>query len=341
MSDKTLSIRPLKAWEVEAKPQTIKETGAVFSLYKTARADMNVLDEAFGLRNWQAEYERREGILYCTIKIWDQDKKEWISKTDVGFNDANRNEIKVKGELSDAFKRAGVVVGIGRELYTAPFIWVKSGDIEIKPNGKGGYLTYDKIAVKEIEVAEDHRITKLELVNERNGKTVFNYVAKSYGNPVTQNLQSKVAVNQQQISRNATPARQNDPKTDTAQNPNPAKQAEPNPTPVQPTKIQSTPVQAKATPVQTTPSEPTMPQPAEQTGTTDPGSFVINMGNMDKGKTLRQWYSEKKANVKKPDGTPDVDKIFQFYTEQLRSPNYVDLKNAAVAYKAAILAGKE
>ena len=32
--------------------------------------------------------------------------------------------IKEKGESSDSFKRACVCWGIGRELYTAPFIWI-------------------------------------------------------------------------------------------------------------------------------------------------------------------------------------------------------------------------
>ncbi|NOW12590.1 hypothetical protein B0H35_000004 [Clostridium acetobutylicum] len=45
----------------------------------------------------------------------------WISKQDVG---TESNTEKEKGQASDSFKRACFNFGIGRELYTSPFIWI-------------------------------------------------------------------------------------------------------------------------------------------------------------------------------------------------------------------------
>ena len=115
-----LEFRKLKADEIECRIGQIKATGLTLLLYKDARCDMNVLDETVGPLNWKREHTRENRN--CIVSIYDEDKKEWIGKEDTG---TESNTEADKGLASDSFKRACVNWGIGRELYTAPFIWVK------------------------------------------------------------------------------------------------------------------------------------------------------------------------------------------------------------------------
>ena len=50
-------MRLLKANEIEVKVKQVKENGCVALLYKTARVDMDLLDETYGPENWQCAYE--------------------------------------------------------------------------------------------------------------------------------------------------------------------------------------------------------------------------------------------------------------------------------------------
>ena len=77
--------------------------------------------------NWKKSYQLIDGQLFCTIDIWDDDKKQWISKQDVGVESNTEAE---KGRASDAQKRAAVAAGIGRELYTAPRISVNCETVQ-------------------------------------------------------------------------------------------------------------------------------------------------------------------------------------------------------------------
>jgi len=139
-----MDIRKLKANEIEARVQIVKEEGCSLLLYIDARAGMNILDEVFGVTGWQRKHKLINGNLFCDIEIWDKDKECWVCKEDVGTESYTEKE---KGQASDAFKRACVNVGIGRELYTAPFIWVKLNKQETYKNGKDKYGN-DKFAVK-------------------------------------------------------------------------------------------------------------------------------------------------------------------------------------------------
>lgn len=125
----------LKPEDVEARVQKIgsSEKGpyAMLLLYKSARTDMKVLDDVFGPMNWKRSHQDINGSLFCTISVWDEEKKEWISKQDVG-TPSNRDS--KKGEASDSFKRAGFCWGIGRELYDAPTIFVNLNPNEL--NGR-------------------------------------------------------------------------------------------------------------------------------------------------------------------------------------------------------------
>ena len=161
-------IRLLRADEIECRIGTINEKGLSLLLYKDARVDMKILDEVYGSLNWQRKHEMIGGNLFCTISIWDAEKQQWISKMDVGTKSRTEQE---KGEASDSFKRACFSVGIGRELYTAPFIWVSIDKIDICKKGDR-YVSYDKFKVRDISYDENHEIEKLSIENQK-GKIVY------------------------------------------------------------------------------------------------------------------------------------------------------------------------
>lgn len=164
-----LEFRKLKADEIECRIGTIKKDGTGLSLllYKDARCDMNILDETVGPMNWKREHVRDNSN--CIVSLWDDDKSQWVSKEDVGTQSNTEAE---KGLASDSFKRACVNWGIGRELYTAPFIWVSCDNANIKNFG-GKYTCTDKFYVEKITYKENGDIDGLSIINEKNGKRVF------------------------------------------------------------------------------------------------------------------------------------------------------------------------
>lgn len=159
-----MRIRNLRADEIEVRVQSVKEKGFILLLYKDARADMAILDETFGALGWQRRHEVIAGNLFCTISIWDSEKQQWVEKQDVGVES---NTQKEKGQASDAFKRAAVNIGIGRELYTAPFIWVTALKDEIKQGKQNNLQVFTKFKVKEIEYNENREISKLVIVDDK------------------------------------------------------------------------------------------------------------------------------------------------------------------------------
>ena len=163
--------RTLYASEIECRVGTLNEKGCSLLLYKDARVDMRLLDEVYGPMNWKREHMVVNGNLFCTISIWDADKREWVSKQDVG---TESNTEKEKGQASDAFKRAAFNWGIGRELYTAPFVWISFQEKECTKTSSGRLTTYTKFSVKEIEYNEFREIVKLVVVdNKGNARYTF------------------------------------------------------------------------------------------------------------------------------------------------------------------------
>lgn len=160
-----LNFRNLKASEIDVKPQTVKENGFSLLLYKNARVDMDVLDETVGPMNWQRKHSRENAN--CIVSIYDEDKKIWVEKEDTGTESFTEKE---KGLASDSFKRACFNWGIGRELYTSPFIWISDSKY-IKKNKEGKLTLTDKFSVKEITIV-DKVITELEIIDNK-GVVVF------------------------------------------------------------------------------------------------------------------------------------------------------------------------
>ena len=163
------AIRRLYASEIECRVAQCgkKGEGAWCSLllYKDARVDMRILDEVYGPMNWQREHTIIGDNLYCTIKIFDPEKGEWICKQDVGTESFTEKE---KGQASDAFKRAAFNVGIGRELYTAPKIFVnlEKGEWDDK-GGKAVPKLSFSVADNGIDYDDDGNICYLVLVDNK------------------------------------------------------------------------------------------------------------------------------------------------------------------------------
>ena len=162
-------FRSLTADDVECRVATVSQKGCSLLLYKNARCDMAILDQTVGPLNWQRSHSRDNAN--CTVSIWDEDKNQWISKEDTGTESYTEKE---KGLASDSFKRACFNWGIGRELYTAPFIWVNSQNCTISSNAGGKATTYDKFEVTALSV-ENHRITGLQIKNSKTGRIVYTY----------------------------------------------------------------------------------------------------------------------------------------------------------------------
>ena len=173
-----LKFRYLNENDVECRVAQMGEDWLTLLLYKNARVDMNILDETVGPENWQRDHFENKGNLFCKIGIntnFGTDKPDrWVWKADCG---TESNTEKEKGESSDSFKRAGFCWGIGRELYTAPLIFIRKADKDGNPNYETmmknnketlkGNFSVTKMIVK------DGKITGVNIEYARKRKTVF------------------------------------------------------------------------------------------------------------------------------------------------------------------------
>lgn len=190
-------FRTLRADEIDVRVATITSKGFSLLLYKDARCDMNILDETIGSMNWQRTHTRENAN--CIVSIWDKEKNQWISKEDTG---TESNTEKEKGLASDSFKRACFNWGIGRELYTSPFIWVSDLNY-IKTNPKTQKQTVtERFKVSMIETSADKVITALEIQDSK-GNVVFStkkkVVKQEKAEPKTENVDNVEFATQEQI----------------------------------------------------------------------------------------------------------------------------------------------
>ena len=187
-----MKFRDLTADEIEVRVQSIKQnngtpTGAVLLLYKNARCDMNILDETVGAENWQREHYECKGNMFCRVGIsckmnidqsgnnGDVITPSWVWKSDCG---TESNTEAQKGEASDSFKRACFNWGIGRELYTSPFIWITTDKFKCYDTGRKDkygnpiFATNDRFSVEKI-IIENKRITALSIRNDTQNVRAF------------------------------------------------------------------------------------------------------------------------------------------------------------------------
>lgn len=168
-------FRDLRADEIECRVAQARENGVSLLLYKDARCDQNILDETVGPMNWMRHHCRENAN--CIVSIWDKEKQTWVDKEDTG---TESNTEKEKGLASDSFKRACFNWGIGRELYTAPFVWIAAADCtalkdyDDPRSREKKWKCLDRFYVEKI-VIENKRIVALSIKNAKSGKRCFVY----------------------------------------------------------------------------------------------------------------------------------------------------------------------
>lgn len=165
-------IRLLRADEIECRAAMVNEKGLSLLLYKDARVDQRILDETFGVFGWKRNHQSINGNLYCTVEIRDKESGEWIAKQDVG---TVGNAEKEKSQASDSFKRACFNWGIGRELYTAPFIWVPASKVKLQERG-GKFYCSERFSVASISYNKAREIGKLQITDSK-GNVVYEWAA--------------------------------------------------------------------------------------------------------------------------------------------------------------------
>lgn len=172
--------------QINVKVKQVTAKGAIALLYKDARVDMDMLDSVVGQGKWECDYKEIKGNLFCGIGIEIGAKKLATTnngieiserivvwKWDCGVESAQTDGNEKKAEASDAFKRAGFRWGIGRELYTAPFTFLK---VATKAKGNGFELEnkFARYEVSEIEYT-DRRISHLVIVDASDNTEVFRF----------------------------------------------------------------------------------------------------------------------------------------------------------------------
>lgn len=161
-------FRTLTAREIECRVNQCSEKGVTILLYKDARCDMAILDETVGAMNWTRHHTRENAN--CVVSVWDTEKQQWVSKEDTGTESSTEAQ---KGLASDSFKRACVNWGIGRELYTAPFVWIPADKCKITQGKTGKPACYDRFQVEKIKYGDDREIIGLAIRNVTTDKRVF------------------------------------------------------------------------------------------------------------------------------------------------------------------------
>ena len=181
-----MEFRKLKAEEIDCRVAQIAANYCTLLLYKDARVDQKILDESVGCMNWQKRYVRDNAN--CIVGIWDEEKKQWVEKEDTGTESFTEQE---KGLASDSFKRACFNWGIGRELYTAPSIFIfprkDMGSItkpdedskEFFQNVNGKYTTKTRFYVDIIGYDNEGNINNL-IIRDHKGNLRFEKLTKEY-----------------------------------------------------------------------------------------------------------------------------------------------------------------
>ena len=160
-------IRLLKPQEIEVRVADRTKNGKVHMLlYITSRAAQNLLDETYGMENWNMEYKDVAGQIYGRLSIYDENTGRWVVREDTG------EEAKISADkslASDILKRCVVRAGV-IELYSSPSIYLDDDGY-----GNFGYK------VSDIQYDDNRNIIALTIVNK------FGNIVYSYPNNVINN----------------------------------------------------------------------------------------------------------------------------------------------------------
>ena len=162
------TFRKLSVDEIEARVLIDKEKYIKLLLYKDARADMKILDEAVGNLYWTREHKVINNSLFCRVSIYDDTLGQWVYKEDVGTESHTEQE---KGQASDSFKRACTNWGIGRELYTAPDITIWKNQFA----NQGWNWKFLSFKVSIININKQKEITGIQIIETKSNTVVFSW----------------------------------------------------------------------------------------------------------------------------------------------------------------------
>jgi hypothetical protein len=114
-----------------------EKTSGMAVAYLNSRAIQTRLDSVLGPTNWKNSYSPwQNNAQICGLSIYDSERNDWVTK----YDGAENTDIEpVKGGLSDSFKRAACMWGIGRYLYEIGGVWV-----EIIQRGKSMVIKDDQ-----------------------------------------------------------------------------------------------------------------------------------------------------------------------------------------------------
>lgn len=167
------AIRALRTEEIKVVAKDTTESGTRLLLYKDGRVDMTILDEIFGPFGWTRRHPNGPGN--CVVSVRNPETGEWVEKEDFGYVEPGSFGDQ-KALASDSFKRACTNIGIGRELYTAPRIYLDNTRCKIDAikdrDGNFVFRCQDSFSVTRFEVTDDRRVLALEIVNQK-GTVVF------------------------------------------------------------------------------------------------------------------------------------------------------------------------
>lgn len=116
------------------------KTRGLAAPYVKSRAIQTRFDQVVGPFNWRDEYKPWHTVgdnssQLCGLAVYCEERGEWVQKWDGA---ENTDYEPVKGGISDSFKRAAVLWGIGRYLYSIDGVWV-----DIEQRGKS-YIIPDR-----------------------------------------------------------------------------------------------------------------------------------------------------------------------------------------------------
>lgn len=144
--------------------------------YIDARDVMERLDDVLGPESWQSRYTHAAQKTVCEIGI--KINAEWLWKANGAGDTDFEGE---KGAMSDAFKRAAVLWGIGRYLYD-----IKSPWVEIEPQGRSYRIKsneYDRLhKILEAHGAPPERSAASLKRTDENGDDEWAKITKQLGN---------------------------------------------------------------------------------------------------------------------------------------------------------------
>ena len=172
-------IRLLTKDDIDVRVSNVTENNGTVKvmllLYKDARVDMKILDELYTPMGWKRTHKVIGDRLYCCVEVWNPMLNEWIGKEDVGVESNTEAE---KGQASDSFKRACVNWGIGRELYSAPRIYVtlnqgeyyydRNNRLKVSATFSVGKIEYDvkERVINELDIVDKKGTIRYSMTNK-------------------------------------------------------------------------------------------------------------------------------------------------------------------------------